>query len=251
MPTAAAPSSAPCPAAAPGPTARRTTSRPKSCHRAAAMPRPPPPPPPPSPHQSSSSAAPPPFPPHTAAMSRQQLELELEDTARAVSEFLRAVVAFNDPVQRLSLPKSPLEYVDDIIARNKAMKATAAALDTQRLTQRQVDAARQALQSREQCLSKAEASLREAELQLEQVVDRARTKASIIHAAEEGKVDEDLLVRYAHNISTSYTTSAPTAWHPEDPRRPFPQEFEMIRSKLAANAAADGSAPGPAGPPAS
>eukprot|EP00043_Microstomoeca_roanoka_P008269 m.79683 g.79683 ORF g.79683 m.79683 type:complete len:254 (-) comp14172_c0_seq1:60-821(-) len=65
------------------------------------------------------------------------------------------------------------------------------------------------------------------EASLEEVVHLSKKKLTHIERAEQKHLDLDALIRYAHMISTSYSTSAPLKWNADDPRRPYPRTVEL------------------------
>ncbi|VDK77301.1 unnamed protein product, partial [Anisakis simplex] len=76
------------------------------------------------------------------------------------------------------------------------------------------------------------ASLSEAFRRKQQQLKLLLSKA--VHQAEAKKVNSEHVIRFANQISKSYSVAAPLFWRLGDASRPFPTEVELRVSSLAA-----------------
>lgn len=72
--------------------------------------------------------------------------------------------------------------------------------------------------------------LKEAEQILSSAVYQSRLKLNAVKKAKPLPVD--LVVRYAHKISSDYGVCCPENWVPDNPKRPYPTDAEMRRGWL-------------------
>ncbi len=67
--------------------------------------------------------------------------------------------------------------------------------------------------------------LKEAEQVLSSAVYQSRIKLDMIKKAK--PIPSDLIIKYAHNISTNYGVCCPENWTPDNPKRPYPTDSDM------------------------
>jgi mediator of RNA polymerase II transcription subunit 4 len=72
--------------------------------------------------------------------------------------------------------------------------------------------------------------LKEAEQILSSAVHHSKMKLSMIKKAK--PLPADLLIRYAHKISSDYGVCCPENWMPDNPKRPYPTDADMRRGWL-------------------
>lgn len=67
--------------------------------------------------------------------------------------------------------------------------------------------------------------MKEAEQVLSSAVYQSRIKLDMIKKAK--PISSDLIIKYAHKISTDYGVCCPENWTPDNPRRPYPTDSDM------------------------
>ena len=72
--------------------------------------------------------------------------------------------------------------------------------------------------------------LKEAEQILSSAVYQSKIKLNMIKKAK--ALPADLLIRYAHKISSDYGVCCPENWVPDNPKRPYPTDADMRRGWL-------------------
>ncbi|MFH4978085.1 hypothetical protein AB6A40_004794 [Gnathostoma spinigerum] len=91
-----------------------------------------------------------------------------------------------------------------------------------------------AVEERNRVIEDVEAKLQTAESALTGAVYQAGIKIKSIRQAEARKVNSEQVIRFANQISRSYSVAAPLYWQIGDASRPFPTEVELRVSSLAA-----------------
>ncbi|CAI5441513.1 unnamed protein product [Caenorhabditis angaria] len=86
---------------------------------------------------------------------------------------------------------------------------------------------RDCVQSRDKVIQKVEMSLKACEVALTSSIFQANQKLKSVREAELRPVNSETVIKMAHQISRSYSVSAPLTWQQGDPSRPFPQESEF------------------------
>ncbi|CAI4231732.1 unnamed protein product [Auanema sp. JU1783] len=90
------------------------------------------------------------------------------------------------------------------------------------------------VENRNEIIENLEANLKVAEVALTAAVFQANKKLHSVRTAEAHPIDSEEVIRFAHQISKSYSVAAPLFWQQGDPSRPFPTEPEFRNSQLAA-----------------
>ncbi|KHN85141.1 Mediator of RNA polymerase II transcription subunit 4 [Toxocara canis] len=91
-----------------------------------------------------------------------------------------------------------------------------------------------AVEERDAVIENIQNKLQVAETALTGAVYQAGIKIKAIRQAETKKVNSEQVIRFANQISKSYSVAAPLFWRLGDASRPFPTEMELRVSSLAA-----------------
>uniref|UniRef100_A0A915B607 Mediator of RNA polymerase II transcription subunit 4 n=2 Tax=Ascarididae TaxID=6250 RepID=A0A915B607_PARUN len=91
-----------------------------------------------------------------------------------------------------------------------------------------------AVEARNVVIENIQNKLQVAETALTGAVYQAGIKIKSVRQAEAKKVNSEQVIRFANQISKTYSVAAPLFWRIGDPSRPFPTEMELRVSSLAA-----------------
>ncbi|VDK22193.1 unnamed protein product, partial [Anisakis simplex] len=91
-----------------------------------------------------------------------------------------------------------------------------------------------AVKARDDVIENIQNKLHIAETALTGAIYQAGIKIKAVHQAEAKKVNSEHVIRFANQISKSYSVAAPLFWRLGDASRPFPTEVELRVSSLAA-----------------
>ena len=158
--------------------------------------------------------------------TRRKLELLLQEMDTICRE---VIVHLHNPSSPANVDTQTL--IEMLIERQDHLSEQMLIVREQEEFERQLQAKREEILKCERALRCLQTYLLQAVQVLSSAVYQAREKLNNIRQAK--TFPSETLIRYAHQLASCYSTTAPENWQQGDTRRPYPTNVEMGRGILA------------------
>ena len=163
---------------------------------------------------------------NTRLGTRRKLELLLQEMDTICRE---VIVHLHNPSSPANLDTQTL--IDMFIERQDHLTGQMLVVREQEEFERQLQTKREEILKCDRALRCLQTYLLQAVQVLSSAVYQAREKLTNIRQAK--SFPSETLIRYAHQLATCYSTTAPENWQQGDTRRPYPTNVDMGRGLLA------------------